>query len=226
MFNQGLTRVLLIGGHRVVFVFWTVVTVSSYWWHRDEVTAKQWVLGMLSLIPQKAVSLGTRLTGPAPGTALFTAPLIVSSFAFEPFVAQIYIRLPPAARQSKEALFKWAATMSPYTEIQLVALRWHGGRRTCYTMLEHLYPLVQRGRRFANVARVGGDKPVGGWWDLIDRQQSVFNVFGKYPIKMSKAPGIWQIVMKRIEQKPPKDIPLYSDVWFGGLKRWFSRRWG
>lgn len=61
-------------------------------------------------------------------------------WASTPFVAYAHIRLPLAARRSKEQLLRWAQSIPPSTELDLTTIKSYGGLRVSRMSIGELRP--------------------------------------------------------------------------------------
>jgi hypothetical protein len=132
--------------------------------------------------------------------------MLLISILYAPYVANIHIFIPPTARLSRENLFRWAKAITPSTPLDIMTIRFYGGRKVTAVPLRELYPLHQRLGRYANMVRVNPEAVAQrtlyarlSMWAKEPRNK--FYVGGGEGIKRSRAPGIWEVVWANIRAK-------------------------
>jgi hypothetical protein len=132
------------------------------------------------------------------------------SYATAPFVNSVMLRLPPTARRTREAMLRYVQTLPKDAELEFITARASGFKKTTVVRLSEMHVLPPRRFGFANFIRV-----LPAWQKKLDAQKSVFqkvvdvlsetrNKFyvkdDRAASKRSRAPGVWELVAKQIEQ--------------------------
>lgn len=134
--------------------------------------------------------------------------LVFYSSLTAPYVAQINVKLPKQARVNVDALKKWLEYTTPTKmEIDLTTVRLNGLQKTTSTTLGELRPLQKKLGRIANIGRdtemmVAKRSWYAGLTHWLREPRTQFYV-GDHGIRRSRAPGAWNILMKRIGRNPP-----------------------
>ncbi|KAK5013541.1 hypothetical protein BJ546DRAFT_946278 [Cryomyces antarcticus] len=133
-------------------------------------------------------------------------PLLIVAPATAPFVSQIFLRLPPYARRSREQLARYSSGLPPDALLELTALRVLPWSRTVTSKLSELKPRRKSGfwdianleRTPEKVARRDGKEVKVPWW--VGKPLRRFYVGGEEGMTRSRAPGIWKSVMEGIKK--------------------------
>lgn len=133
--------------------------------------------------------------------------MIIVATATAPYANSVYIRLPPFARRSKEALWKFSRQLPPDTPVDITMMRLSGLPKSTTAKLSQLRILPPRFGRLANLERVrGGELPQRPWWarwiNWVATSKDMYYVGDrKSGMKRSMAPGVWENVWKEIQKR-------------------------
>lgn len=124
--------------------------------------------------------------------------LIVGTMT-SPFVAFVHLRLPPAARGTSKALQQFCENLPRDAQLDFTTSRLSGFSRTTGARVWELRPLPKRLLRLANIERVS-DAHSPWWirWAQWAAPRNRFYVGGTAGTKRSRAPGIWDQIVKQM----------------------------
>lgn len=133
--------------------------------------------------------------------ALFTVPLALTAFATSPFVADIHVWLPKAARQSREALHQFARSTPADTKIEFTKIGFLPFPRRRAAYFSTLYALRPKRFRLATIEqipRANQGKETPSW--LHAQLGHLYVKPGNTWTKGSRAPGVWQMLHEQIRR--------------------------
>ncbi|KAF2501870.1 hypothetical protein BU16DRAFT_211265 [Lophium mytilinum] len=136
--------------------------------------------------------------------------MIVLGYGTAPFVNSILLRLPQTARRSRDAMIRYVQNLPKDAELEIVTARLLGFKKTNSVRLSEMHVLPPRRFGFANLEhvvpawqrKIEAERPL---WkkvgSLLGETRNKFYVKGdKASSKRSRAPGVWELVFKQIQQ--------------------------
>ncbi|KAF2402711.1 hypothetical protein EJ06DRAFT_505668 [Trichodelitschia bisporula] len=142
-----------------------------------------------------------------PAVLLGAVPMLVVSTLTAPYVATVRMQLPSHARLSRQALMRFCNNLPHKTPLEFATVRLSGMQKTTATTVGELHPLKPRIGRIANIVRVipGIQDKTSLWAKMsvwVREPRNKFFVDGMEGIRRSRAPGVWELVMKEIKKRP------------------------
>ncbi|KAH8594657.1 hypothetical protein B0O99DRAFT_573203 [Bisporella sp. PMI_857] len=183
IYHAGVGRSTFVGALKVttiiVFFVFALVVAPSHWYSEDQ---------------PKWVAAGVLLSG--------LVPLSFVAYITSPFVTHIHIRLPTAARLSRDALSRWVSALPKDATIDFTTLSFIGKPRVSRVLIEDLYPVKQR-FGLVNYARdtkyLNAKRP---WW-----AGKAMGQFGVHGGEGSKAtPTVWSDIAIKISKQRASNV--------------------
>lgn len=143
-------------------------------------------------------------------------PMLTTGLLFGGYVHQIYVVIPPSARQSKERLIRFAKNMPQSTKVELRSMWFRPWPHTTEVKFGELRRLPHSYMRLSNLERVlPGSAEMGErhrFWKWLDRAIHSRYLVSRTQLKdRSKVPGVWDAMWEQIA-KPGDKIALMDKV--------------
>jgi hypothetical protein len=132
-----------------------------------------------------------------PAFACGAIPMLAVGYLYAPYVAYVHLKLPKAARASREHLLRWMKEIPTKTEVDMTTVRFIGLPRVTRMLLADLRE-SRNGFGLANLKQVSQSLPGSPKRSTFSSYSPAKYYVGNVP-KKGREPMVWKAAMERVK---------------------------